>query len=160
MGVGLPDQGKTLIAVDVSARLTVGSPLAPDPCRPGVQPPRRGVVCTNEDTLSVIRARLEKAGADLAMIDFIQMVRAAHGGMSPLGLSEDLDAIEDTVASRQPALLIVDGIMGYLGDVKTHNDADVRRVLMPFVALLARTGTAGLGLMHPPKAVTNLHYYA
>jgi putative DNA primase/helicase len=140
----------------------MGSPLAPARRQPGVVPPRRVVILTNEDTLgTTIVPRLMKAGADLDYIDFIQSVRDADGAMSLLTLAEDIDALEDAITSTHYALAIIDGVVGYLGaDVKSHNDADVRRVLTPLAAMLARTGTAGLGLMHPPKAVTNLHYYA
>jgi len=162
MGVGLPDQGKTLVACDFTARLSTGSPLAPARRQPGVTRPRHVVIMTNEDALGTTMVpRLLKAGADLEHISFVQMVRDADGAMSLLTLAEDIDALEEVIASTKPALVIIDGVVGYIGpDVKSHNDADVRRVLTPFAAMLARTGTAGLGLMHPPKAVTNLHYYA
>ena len=82
--------------------------------------------------------------------------------MSLLTLAEDIDALEDAIVREHPRVVVIDGLIGYLGpDVKkTHNDSDVRRVLAPFAALLARTKTAGLSVMHPPKAVTNLAYYA
>ena len=162
MGVGLPDQGKTLIACDLMARMTAGMPLAPAPRRPGLVAPRRVLMLTNEDTLATtIVPRLIKAGADLSLVTFIQMVRGADGAVSLLTLQDDLDALEAAIEHERPELVTIDGLVGYLGaDVKSHNDADVRRVLSPFAALLARTRAAGLGLMHPPKVTTNLHYYA
>jgi hypothetical protein len=57
--------------------------------------------------------------------------------------------------------VILDGLMGYLGrGADSHVDADMRRVLMPFVEILRTANAAGLGLMHPPKNVTSLSYYA
>jgi putative DNA primase/helicase len=158
----LPDQGKTLLACDMAARSSVGSPLAPAPRRPGERPPQRVLIMTNEDTLATTMVpRLLQAGADLEQISFIQMVRDPEGAVSLLTLQDDLDALERALVTMRPALVVIDGVVGYLGpDVKSHNDHEVRRVLTPFAALLARTRTAGLGLMHPPKAVTNLHYYA
>jgi putative DNA primase/helicase len=162
MGVGLPDQGKTLIACDLMARMTAGMLLAPAPRRPCLVEPRRVLMLTNEDTLATtIVPRLIKAGADLSRVTFIQMVRDADGAVSLLTLQDDLDALEAAIEHERPELVAIDGLVGYLGaDVKSHNDADVRRVLSPFAALLARTRAAGLGLMHPPKVTTNLHYYA
>jgi hypothetical protein len=162
MGVGLPDQGKTLIACDIMARLTAGMPLAPAARWPGAVASQRAMMLTSEDTLSTtIVPRLTKAGADLSLVSFIQMVRDTDGAVSLLTLQDDLDALEAAIERERPALVVIDGLVGYLGaDVRSHNDADVRRVLSPFAALLARTGTAGLGLMHPPKVTTNLHYYA
>lgn len=89
------------------------------------------------------------------------MVRDAAGHTSLLTLDEDLDALEGAIVVERPALLVVDPITGYLGpEVNAHRDADVRRVLTPFVALLERHGVAGLGLMHPPKVTANLAYLA
>ncbi len=161
MGVGLPDQGKTLVACDYMARLSVGSPLPPAAAVAGRGASRRSLMLTNEDTLaSTIVPRLSQAGADLTKISFVQMVRDADGALSLLTLERDIDALEHAIETEHPALVVVDGIIGYLGNVKSHNDADVRRVLTPFATLLARTGAAGIGLMHPPKVTTNLHYYA
>jgi putative DNA primase/helicase len=161
MAVGLPDQGKSLIACDLTACLTTGSPLPPAPRHPGAQPRQRVLILTTEDTLaSTMVPRLIAAGADLDHVSFIQMVQDADGAVSLLTLEKDLDALEAAIETEAPALVILDGIVGYLGNVKSHNDADVRRVLSPFAAVLARTQSAGLGLMHPPKVTTNLHYYA
>jgi putative DNA primase/helicase len=159
--VGVPDQGKSLIFTDVAARLTIGSPMPPEPHQPGQAPSQRVLILTLEDALShTIVPRLIQAGADLAWVDFLQMVRNPDGHTSLLTLAEDLDVLDATLSTGRYALVVVDGITGYLGDAKTHNDGDVRRVLVPFAALLARTKVAGLSVMHPPKAVTNLAYYA
>ena len=159
--VALPDQGKTLLCCDVAARLSIGSPMPPEPRRAGGGPAQRVMFLTLEDSLSnTIVPRLIKAGADLAMVDFVQMVRDADGQMSLLTLAADLDVLAAALDHQRYALVVVDGIMGYLGDSKTHNDADVRRVLMPFAALLARMKVAGLGVMHPPKSISNLAYFA
>jgi len=159
--VGLPDQGKTLLFCDLASRLTVGSPMPPEPRRSNSRPPQRVMVITSEDSLgTTIVPRLLKAGADLALVDFVQMVRDAEGHTSLLTLAYDLDVLTVALEAQRYALLIVDGISGYLGDAKTHNDADVRRVLTPFTHLLDRQKVAGLGVMHPAKSTPNLAYYA
>ena len=160
--VGLPDQGKSLIYTDLAARVSTGSPMPPDPRRPGALPAHRVLILTQEDSpATTVVPRLVKAGADLTRIDLLQMVRDADGQVSIVTLGDDLDVLEAVLTSGQYGLLIVDGIAGYLGaNAKTHNDADVRRVLMPFAALLDRMKVAGLSVMHPPKAVTNLAYFA
>jgi putative DNA primase/helicase len=159
--VGLPDQGKTLVYCDVTGRLTIGSPMPPEPRRPGYTTPQRVLILTLEDSLShTIVPRLMKAGADLALVDFVQMVRNTDGELSLLTLAEDLDVLGAALDGQRYGLVVVDGIAGYLGDAKTHNDADVRRVLAPFAALLDRAKVAGLSVMHPPKAVSSLAYYA
>jgi putative DNA primase/helicase len=159
--VGLPDQGKTLLYCDITGRLTTGSPMPPA-ARERVREPQRVLILTLEDSLSAtIVPRLIKGGADLEMVDFVRMVQNVDGSTSHLTLAEDLDVLSAALAASRYGLVIVDGIMGYLGhDAKTHNDADVRRVLTPFTELLDRAHVAGLSVMHPPKTVNNLAYYA
>jgi hypothetical protein len=160
--VGLPDQGKTLIYCDLAGRITTGSPLPPARRQPGQQPAGRVLILTNEDSLSTtLVPRLVKAGADLERVDFVQMVRDAEGRESLFTLTEDLAALQVALSTTGYTLVVFDGITGYLGpEVKSHNDADVRRVLTPLVALLDRAGVAGLSVMHPPKAITTVSYYA
>jgi hypothetical protein len=159
--VGLPDQGKTLIFIDIAARLTDGSPMPPAPRRPGNRAPQRVLILTLEDSLRhTIVPRLIKARADLTLVDFVQMVRQPDGRPSFLTLAEDLDVLEAQLAAQTYALVVVDGVTGYLGETKTHNDGDVRRVLAPFAALLERQRVAGLSIMHPPKTIANLAYFA
>jgi hypothetical protein len=160
--VGLPDQGKSLIYTDIAARVSTGSLMPPAPHHPGALPARRVLILTQEDPLATtVIPRLMKAGADLTRIDILQMVRDADDQISVVTLSNDLDVLAATLEAEQHGLQIVDGIAGYLGaDAKTHNDADVRRVLTPFVAILEDMKVAGLSVMHPPKSVTNLAYFA
>ncbi|MGH8695712.1 MAG: AAA family ATPase [Burkholderiales bacterium] len=158
--VGLPDQGKTLVFCDIAARLTTGAPMPPAPHRQDGEP-QRVLILTLEDSLPhTIVPRLAQAGADLGRVDFLRQVREPDGTLSLLTLAHDLDALAGALEGRRYALLIVDGIAGYLGDAKTHHDAEVRRVLTPFTELLDRAQVAGLSTMHPPKAITNLSYFA
>jgi hypothetical protein len=159
--VGLPDQGKSLLFADLGGRLTTGSPMPPAPRRPGTTAPQRVLILTLEDSLSTTMVpRLAKAGADLTRVDFVQMVRQSDGTTSLLTLAEDLDVLAATLEATRYALVVVDGITGYLGEARTHNDAEVRRVLAPFAQALDRAKVAGLSVMHPPKAVTSLAYFA
>ena len=133
----------------------------PPAARRRVREPERVLILTLEDSLAAtIVLRLIKAGADLAMVDFVRMVQNADGSTSLLTLAEDLDVLAKALEAKRYALVIVDGVLNYLGDTKTHNDSEVRRVLTPFAALLERAGVAGLSIMHPPKTVANLAYYA
>jgi hypothetical protein len=136
--VGLPDQGKTLVFCDLTARLTTGAPMPPAPRREECEP-RPVLILTIEDSLAhTIVPRLIRAGADLSRVDFIRQVRHPDGTLSLLTLASDLETLEGALAKRPYALLVVDGIVGYLGDAKTHHDSEVRRVLAPFAELLDR----------------------
>jgi putative DNA primase/helicase len=159
--VGLPDQGKSLLFTDLAARISTGAPMPPAPPIARPDDAARVLILTAEDALSYTMVpRLKQAGADLTRIDFVQMVKNIDGSTSLLTLETDIDVLDATLGARAYRLMVVDGIAGYLGTAKTHNDADVRRVLTPFVSLLDRRKVAGFSVMHPPKAVTNLAYFA
>jgi putative DNA primase/helicase len=158
--VGLPDQGKSLVFTDLAARITTGA--MPPAARIGdPSPAARVLILTAEDALSYTMVpRLIKAQADLALVDFVQMVKDPDGHTSLITLETDIDVLAAVLTPGRYRLMVIDGIAGYLGSAKTHNDADVRRVLTPFVALLDRAHCAGFSVMHPPKAIVNLAYYA
>jgi putative DNA primase/helicase len=159
--VGLPDQGKSLIFTDLAARITTGAPMPPAPRIVDPDQAARVLIMTAEDAFSyTLVPRLIKAGANLTCVDFVRMVKDAEGHMSLLTLETDLDALAVALQAKAYRLMVVDGIAGYLGTAKTHNDADVRRVLTPFITLLESTRVAGFSVMHPPKAITSLAYYA
>jgi putative DNA primase/helicase len=159
--VGLPDQGKSLLFTDLASRITTGAPMPPAPRVGGAGAAGRVLILTAEDALNyAVVPRLIKAGADLTLVDFVRMVKDAEGHTSLVTLETDLDVLARALQAKPYRLMVVDGIAGYLGTAKTHNDADVRRVLTPFVALLEQTRVAGFSVMHPPKAVTNLAYFA
>jgi hypothetical protein len=111
--VGLPDQGKTLVYCDLTGRLSIGSPMPPEPRRAGAVASQRVLIMTLEDSLShTIVPRLMKAGADLTMVDFVQMVQNADGSTSFLTLAEDLDVLSAALEAKQYGLVVVDGITG------------------------------------------------
>src|SRR5262249_38284733 len=92
--VGLPDHGKSLISTDITARLTTVSPMPPAPWSPGTLPAERVLILTHEDSLATTMVpRLIEARADLAMVDFVQMVQNVDGKMSMLTLADDLDVL-------------------------------------------------------------------
>jgi len=155
--VGEPNLGKTLISTDIAARLSIGG-LWPD----GSPAPKgRTILMTSEDGIDdTIVPRLIAAGADLAMVRVLRMARHADGDR-PVTLDKvGLDTLEQAVREFDAALLIIDPLSAYLGSTDTHRDAAVRGILTPFADLLDRTGVACLGLLHPPKQVTNVVYFA
>ncbi len=161
--VGLPKQGKGLFFTDIAARITHGAVMPPSPitARSNFTEPGRVLIITGEDSAETTTVpRLLAAGADRSRIGLLIMVREPDGSQSVLTLERDVAVLEQELARIPYRLVIIDGLAGYLGKAKTHVDADVRRVLMPFTALLDRLKVAGLSVMHPPKSVTNLSYLA
>ena len=107
---------------------------------------KRAAVFELEDkAASSIVPRLLAAGADLANI----MVRDGKDG--PINLAEDMGkvaaAIEQLGGVR---LLTLSPLLSFFGQAAT-DDTEVRRRLAPLLTWAAETGTAIIGVLHPPK---------
>jgi AAA domain len=115
---------------------------------------------SSEDGIAdTIAPRLDAAGADCSQIAVLRMA-VRQGVESMVTLAEDLDMLERAIIDQRATLLIVDPLSAYLGDTDSHRDAALRGVLTPVADLLERTGVACIGVMHPPKSVTNIVYFA
>lgn len=144
---GDPGQGKSVLSLDVSARVSTGTAW-PD----GAPCPRGGVVLLSaEDGLAdTIRPRLDAAGADCSRIVALDLVGEDQ---HPVTIPEDLGWIEAAVKRVEATVVVVDPLMAYLsGDVNSHRDQDVRRALRPLKDLAERTGVAVLVIRHMNKA--------
>lgn len=147
--IGDPGMAKTMLALDLAARVTSGKPL-PDGTR---APLGNVVVLTAEDGLGdTIRPRLDAAGADVSRVFALQAVREPEKAEEKLfSLASDVDALEEVVSSVDAVLVIVDPLDAYLAGTDTHRSADVRVALAPLAAMLERTGAAGLCIHHLNK---------
>lgn len=145
---GDPGLGKTLVALDLAARVSCGLPM-PD----GAQTAPAGVVIlTAEDGLGdTIRPRLEAAGADLSRVLAVEYVPDQDGDHPP-EIPADLPALEDAIGEIGAILVILDPLVAYLaGATNANRDADVRRALAPLAAMATRLGPAVLGIRHLNK---------
>lgn len=156
---GDPGLGKSLITLDVTARVSSGAPW---PDAPGVaQEPGGVVLLTAEDDLAdTVRPRVDAAGADVGRIVALRAVRRAdpeNGSTreAPFNLAADLDALEQTVRKLPGCrLVIVDPISAYLPGGRhfdSHKNTDVRIVLAPLGELAARCGVAVVAVTHLRK---------
>ena len=147
--IGDPDVGKSLLTMDVAARLSMGSPW-PDG---GAAPQGTTLLLTAEDGLAdTVRPRVEALGGDATRIFALEAVR--QGGQDRLfSLSADLGALEAECQRLRPLCVIFDPLSAYFGAKgDTWKDSDVRRVLSPLIQLATREQVAVLGLMHLTKA--------
>lgn len=100
--------GKSSLAFDLAARISAGRPF------PGETEPRApevALVVAMEDPLdTVVKPRLENAGADMTRVALLGGVRESgpHGETeSVLQLPRDLDLIADACALYRPALMVI-----------------------------------------------------
>jgi len=145
---GDPGTGKSTLTI--AAKVTTGSPF-PD----GARPERGDVILLNaeDDIGDTIRPRLEAAGADLARCWVLPDVQPEPDRPPrPPELPADLDAVEGMVKDKQAALVVVDPLMAFLsGQVDSHRDQDIRRVLASLGYMAARTGAAVVIVRHMNK---------
>ena len=151
MLAGDPGLGKSLIAVDASARVSTGTSW-PDgsPCELG-----KVVFCTTEDAFaSVVKPRLSAAGADHNQITFIEGVEYPEGDEGALFLDEHIGLIDEELTRQkgEVRLVIFDTLQSYVGDnTNTNNNASSRRIMTPLKRLAEKHQVAVLCLEHLTK---------
>lgn len=153
---GDPGLGKSTLLYDLAARVTRGD-VMPDGS-PGVGPAGVLILSAEDDLASVIRPRLEAAGADLDRVG-VPRLRDADGELREPTLA-DLGELEWAGRELGALLVIVDPLMDYLPrDVDAHRDQDVRRPLAWLRALAERLGAAVVVVRHLNKSQSGSPLY-
>lgn len=155
--VGLPDAGKTLVAVYIIARLSRGE------CFPfsakKVKRQKTVVICREDSYNSMWKPRLLAAGADL---DYVIPVFGVGDEPGPDGESMPWYLDEQSHRDALKTELLKDPEIGLcvidpLGDMLAHSDLnkapDVRRVMGPLGTLAEETGVAVILNCHTTKAL-------
>ena len=146
---GDPDQGKSVITVDIAARASNGQGF-PDgsTCEPG-----NVIICNVEDAADdTIVPRLKAARANLDRVFIFSSVTMGNGDKRLLELPKDVPLLEQYVTDLQADLLILDPVMTLLGG-DVNKDQDARKALTPVRDMAERTGVAVVGVRHLNKAV-------
>jgi hypothetical protein len=142
---GDPGVGKSLLTLDLIARLGRGGPM-PDGATPAC-PGTSVLLSAEDDAADTIRPRAEAAGADLS-----RLVLPSFGGQVPR-LPDDLPALEELVREYGAGLVVIDPLMAFLPPkVAANLDQTVWEALTPLAGLAARTGCAVLLVRHLAKA--------
>ena len=144
---GDPGTGKSLVSLDLAARLSRGVPW---PTGEGA-PRSRVLLLVAEDGLAdTVRPRVEAAGGDVSQVDVLTAVREPAGDRL-VNLARDVAILDATLQRTQPALLIVDPLNAYLGDTDAYKDAAVRGLLTPLLDLADRHRCVLLWIAHLTK---------
>ncbi len=154
MLVGDPGLGKSLIALDVAARVTRGLPW-PDAADSGNAPQGRVVLMSAEDEASdTIRPRLEALGGDPKMMAVLQTLRRPGKRLSAriFSLARDLAPIAESICQRGDVkLFIIDPLNAFFGGREGGNNAATRAALLPLQAMAECSGAAVLAIGHLNK---------
>jgi hypothetical protein len=151
--VGDPGRAKSLLSIDIAARISRGSDF-PD----GQKAPRGNVIIISaeDDPEDTIKPRLQAAGADLRAIHFLSGVhrptKDAGTSFSPFSLQHDIGSLGEEIRRRHVILVICDPISAFLGSADARSNSEIRALLHPLVETLAATRAAMIGLTHRRKA--------
>jgi putative DNA primase/helicase len=152
--VGDPGRGKSLLALDMAARVTTGAPWPDQEPQDGDQYPADVVLLTAEDdTADTVRPRLEAAGGDPARVVVVRALRRPGAeGDQMFSLAHDIKVLEACIGQCDDARLVVmDPVSAYLEGADAHSNEGLRTVLAPLRSLAERTGVAALAINHLTK---------
>jgi hypothetical protein len=147
-----PNLGKSMIALDLCARLSSGSAW-PDGVA-NATGARSVLYMSGEDAVEdTLLPRFLAAGGVVDRVSFLSEVDEA-GKPRPLTL-KDLDALEEAITEVEPALVVVDVLNAFLGgDIQAVDAAKVRGRLKGFTDAAARHACTVLWIRHQRKAET------
>jgi hypothetical protein len=111
-----------------------------------------------EEPAERLTARLLAVGADLDRVliigDVEDLDREGKSYPRPWRLPKDCGVLEELLNSEHVGLVVIDGL-GYSVGGDSHNYANVGSSLSALAGVAERTGTAILGLTHPPKGASD-----
>ena len=152
---GDPGLGKSLITLELAARVSTGRPM-PDGATSDLPGPAGVVLMSAEDDpADTIRPRLDAAGGDperVAILQFVPEKLGNSGRNSPrMPTLADIGSLKVALERHEARLLVIDPLMAYLGDTDSHVDSQIRSRLAPLAELAASTGTAVVVVRHLNK---------
>ncbi len=146
---GDPGLGKSLVTLDLCARLSTGRPFPDGQPGPGAG---SALVLNAEDGADdTIRPRLQALGADLERVFVLDFESPDSEGLPRL--PSQIGALDNALARTGARLLVIDPLAAFLdASVQTGNDASVHRALAPLARLAAKHGCAVLLVRHLNKS--------
>jgi hypothetical protein len=146
---GDPGLGKSLVTLDLCARLSTGRPFPDNSPGPG---PSTAIVLNGEDGAEdTIRPRLQALGADLERV--LVLLRTTKDLREPLRFPRHTHQLAQVVARSRARLVVIDPIMAFLEpSVVLGSDVSVRQALFPLLQMAEEHRCALLMVRHLNKA--------
>ena len=151
---GDPGLGKSLLTLDLAARITTGRPM-PDGS-PGVQGSVL-LIAPEDSATETIKPRIEAAGGDPSRVRLLNFVKRKNPlteetSLSSFNLSDHFLPFVETVKRTSPTLVVIDPFMAVLGSgISAFSDQKIRQTLSYLVNLAQNTGCAFLIVRHLNK---------
>jgi hypothetical protein len=153
---GDPGLGKSLLALDLCARLSKGLPFPDGRPSPG---PCNSLILNAEDTdQDTIRPRLQALGADLDRIFVMRQEDAAAARL--LRLPTETAVLAAALERSDARLVVLDPVVAFLDStIWANSDQAVRRALYPLLQLAASQRSAMLLVRHLNKVLAGRSLY-
>ncbi len=147
--VGDGGVGKGYICADLAARISTGKEM-PDGSPNPIGPSDVIILEAEDDPGSTLLPRLANQEADLRRVHLVRV----HEGFGKFDVvTFDLGELETVIKAKQPRLLIISPLNGYLpASVNPDKDVQMRRVLHPLQMFATTCQTAIVSLLHVSKA--------
>jgi hypothetical protein len=159
---GDPEEGKSTVALDLAARLSMGRSM---PDGGGKLEPMDVLVMSAEDgTADTIVPRLMAAGADLARCHQWKAVpRYSDEGLlireDGIMLPNDLLELEKHIGNYSARFVIIDPLNAFVFSGDGNKDPLMRQALTPIGSMAERLGATVIGIRHLNKSGgTNVKY--
>jgi len=147
---GDPGLGKTFLLLDITARVSRGMDF-PDgaKCRRG-----KVIFLTAEDGAGdTIRPRFDAMDADVANVLHFEGIGQGDDVVDCFQLDRHLAALRETILEMDDLrLFVIDPISAFMGDIDSHKNSDVRRVLAPLAKLAEKENIAIVGISQLTKS--------
>lgn len=144
--------GKSTLVADVAARITTGSnwPTSNHKAEPGTV-----VIIQLEDGLAdTVLPRFLAAGGDHSRVVVVSTVQDEKTEESrPFNLQSDLSALSEVIRDLSDVrLIVIDPIMGYMGNLNPDKADQVRKITTPLQILAQETDASVLIVAHNNKS--------
>jgi hypothetical protein len=153
---GLPGLGKTLVALDIAARITQREGHWPDTNQR--TPFGSVIILSAEDAIDdTLGPRLLAAGADIRRVHVVRAVTEVDSKQRrTFNLQRDLNQLQNLIKQiGDVVLVIIDPVSSYMGErIDANTMTSVRPVLELAADMAERSNVAMLLIHHPPKAAS------
>jgi hypothetical protein len=148
---GDPGLGKSLVSLDLAARLTKGLPFPLDG-EERREPSNVLLLSAEDGAADTIRPRFDAAGGDAERIFLVKAIRTEQGGELAPSISLTLPDIKMAIRKTSARLLIIDPLAAHLGPtVNSFRDQDVRQALGPLARMAEELQVAVILVRHLNK---------
>ncbi len=146
---GDPNIGKTMITLDMGARVSRGTTW-PDGA-PNAGPGGVVVLTAEDDLADTVVPRLLAASADVGRVRALAAVKSGERDRT-FDLGRDIEVLAEAIRQTPDCrLAIIDPITAYLPGKDGNSNVEIRSVLAPLAALAAKSGVAVVGVTHLRK---------